>query len=90
MAGAIWSVGGAIVIFVVSGDAILAFLSGVGLFLLTRVRRASARSEASFADGFLPYRSDMALPRGVQEDDDFRWNWSHQTDASARDGNSGS
>lgn len=29
----------------------------------------------SFGEGFLGYRAQMEWPRGVQEDDDVRWDW---------------
>lgn len=29
----------------------------------------------SFGEGFLGYRAQMGWPRGVQEDDDVRWDW---------------
>jgi hypothetical protein len=35
-----------------------------------------ARSELTFASGLLGYRPPTEWPRGVQEDDDVRWNWS--------------
>jgi hypothetical protein len=35
-----------------------------------------ARSDVSFAGGFLGYRAELERPRGVQEDDELRWNWS--------------
>jgi hypothetical protein len=35
-----------------------------------------ARSELSFASGFIGYRPQVGLPHGVREDDDVRWNWS--------------
>jgi len=33
------------------------------------------RSTISFGEGFLAYRGRDGWPHGVQEDDDFRWNW---------------
>jgi hypothetical protein len=33
------------------------------------------RSTISFGEGFLGYTARDGLPQGVQEDDDFRWNW---------------
>jgi hypothetical protein len=32
-----------------------------------------------FAQGFLPFHSDDALPRGLQEDDDFTFKWGGPT-----------
>ncbi len=49
------------------------------------LRRRADRMTFSFGEGFLPYRSQAGWPRGVQEDDDVRWNWSP-----ARNGASGS
>lgn len=34
------------------------------------------RSGIGFTDGFLAFRGESSGPRGVQEDDDFRWAWS--------------
>ena len=53
--------------FAVAGAAI------VGLAVLWRA--IDRRVTFSFGAGFLGYRSDMGWPQGVQEDDDFRWNW---------------
>jgi hypothetical protein len=39
------------------------------------LRRLASRVSFSFGEGFLPYRSDLGWPRGVQEDDDFHWAW---------------
>ena len=33
----------------------------------------------SFGEGFVGYRADLGWPRGVQEDDDVRWNWRGST-----------
>lgn len=47
------------------------------------LRNASRRATFTFGEGFLGYRSDMGWPRGVQEDDEVRWNWrTHPADAS--------
>ena len=35
----------------------------------------SVRVPFSFGEGFVGYRPDPKWPRGVQEDDDFRWDW---------------
>lgn len=53
-----------------SGIASAALVIGWGL-----VRRWMDRMGWSFGDGFLGYRPDQGRPRGVQEDDDFHWNW---------------
>ena len=44
--------------------------------LIRAVDGRVARSDLSFASGFLGYRAEPGWPRGVQEDDDVRWNWS--------------
>jgi hypothetical protein len=41
-------------------------------------------SDGMFAQGFLGFRSDLAWPRGVQEDDDVRWQWARSTLRQAR------
>jgi hypothetical protein len=33
----------------------------------------------SFGQGFVGYRADLGWPRGIQEDDDVRWNWRGST-----------
>ncbi len=33
----------------------------------------------SFGQGFVGYRADLGWPRGIQEDDDVRWNWQGST-----------
>lgn len=33
----------------------------------------------SFGEGFVGYRADLGWPRGIQEDDDVRWNWQGST-----------
>ena len=33
----------------------------------------------SFGEGFVGYRADLGWPRGIQEDDDVRWNWRGST-----------
>ena len=43
--------------------------------LIREVDRRVGRSDLSFAAGFLGFRGEMTWPRGVQEDDDVRWNW---------------
>ena len=48
---------------------------GTATFIRT-VDGRLARSDLSFASGFIGYRGPMELPHGVREDDDVRWNWS--------------
>ena len=47
----------------------------VGLFAWLR----SVDPPFSFGEGFVGYRPDPAWPRGVQEDDDVRWDWRPRT-----------
>jgi hypothetical protein len=42
---------------------------------LSVIRDLNRRDGFGFADGFLPYHDSDRWPSGVQEDDDFRWNW---------------
>ena len=39
------------------------------------LRSVSMSVSFSFGEGFLGYRPDPGRPQGVQEDDDFRWDW---------------
>ncbi len=61
----------AVAISLAGGDPIAGVLCGAALALTTMFRRVPF----SFAEGFLGYRPDMGWPHGVQEDDDFHWNW---------------
>jgi hypothetical protein len=61
----------AVAISLAGGDIAAGFLCGAALGLTTAFRRVPF----SFAEGFLGYRPDMGWPHGVQEDDDFHWNW---------------
>jgi hypothetical protein len=54
------------------GGAALA-IATVGIVIF---RRSQAAERYGFGDGFLPFRRELPWPRGVQEDDDFRYNWS--------------
>jgi hypothetical protein len=42
---------------------------------LSLIRAFSRGERFGFAHGFLPYDNSDRWPSGVQEDDDFRWNW---------------
>jgi hypothetical protein len=42
--------------------------------------RAMRHATFGFGDGFLPFRAQDGWPRGVQEDNDVRWNWAAQQD----------
>jgi len=61
----------AVAISLAVGDIAVGVLCGAALALTTMFRRVPF----SFAEGFLGYRPDMGWPHGVQEDDDFQWNW---------------
>jgi hypothetical protein len=50
------------------------FIAAFGGALLI-VRFLSRRDGFGFADGFLRFDGRDRWPRGVQEDDDFRWHW---------------
>jgi hypothetical protein len=54
---------------------------GGALFVATiiSVRFIDRHVTFSFGAGFVGYRSDMAWPHGVQEDDDFHWDWRPRT-----------
>ena len=64
-----------IVLTVVLGNLGWGMLGGVALIAGAELRRLSQRVSFSFGEGFLPYRSDLGWPRGVQEDDDVHWAW---------------
>jgi hypothetical protein len=56
---------------------------GVGGVLLVAavvsIRFIDRNVTFSFGQGFVGYRADMGWPQGVQEDDDFRWDWRPRT-----------
>jgi hypothetical protein len=58
-----------------TGDASLAAGTGLVVGAAWLLRSVSVRVPFSFGEGFLGYRPDPAWPRGVQEDDDFHWDW---------------
>jgi hypothetical protein len=53
-----------------------AIVVGAATAFIREVDRRVGRSDFTFADGFLGFRTRAEWPRGVQEDDDVRWNWS--------------
>jgi hypothetical protein len=53
-----------------------ALIVGVAAALIRGVDGMVARSNLSFADGFIGFRGETSWPRGVQEEDEVRWNWS--------------
>jgi hypothetical protein len=60
----------------------------IGLAVVFLVRAliplVAPNSDGMFAQGFLGFTSDLAWPRGVQEDDDVRWQWARSTLRQAR------
>ena len=65
----------AVVVSVVAVDVMVGLASGAFVCGLAALRRVERRITFSFGQGFIGYRSDLGWPQGVQEDDDFRWNW---------------
>jgi hypothetical protein len=59
----------------VAGDARVVVVVGSLGFAAIGIRRIDRRVTFSFGEGFIGYRADLGWPRGVQEDDDVRWNW---------------
>lgn len=53
-----------------------AVIAWVGTTFVRSLDGRLARSDVSFASGFIGYRPPTGLPHGVREDDDVRWNWS--------------
>jgi hypothetical protein len=60
----------------VAPDWRLAVIVPALLGLVLVLHRIDSRSGFGVADGFLAFRGESSWPRGVQEDDDFRWAWS--------------
>jgi hypothetical protein len=63
----------------VAPDWRLAVIVPALLGLVLVLHRIDGRLGFGFADGFLAFRGESGWPRGVQEDDDFRWAWSAGT-----------
>lgn len=70
-----WAMLLAIPVLVVVGWQV-ALIIGAASAIIRGVDGRIARSNLSFADGFLGFRSEAAWPKGVREDDDVHWNWS--------------
>jgi hypothetical protein len=68
-----------------TSDTRLGVMSGVFIGLVEWVRSIDRRIPFSFGEGFIGYRSDMGWPHGVQEDDDFHWDWRPHGNASDAD-----
>ena len=65
----------AVMSFLVAADVRVAMaVGGLGIAAVA-IRRIDRRVPFSFGEGFVGYRADLGWPRGVQEDDDVRWNW---------------
>ena len=69
------AVGVAVTSWFVAADVRVAIVIGSVAFVALAVRRIDRRIPFSFGEGFIGYRADLGWPRGVQEDDDLRWNW---------------
>ena len=67
-------------------DLQLGLASGVFTCLVAALRRVERRIPFSFGQGFIGYRADLGWPQGVQEDDDFRWNWKTRKVARSEEG----
>ena len=64
----------------------VALFLGVASAIVRSVDGLIARSNLSFADGFIGFRTETAWPKGVQEDDEIRWNWSKAGNGQAAHG----
>jgi hypothetical protein len=62
-------------IAVATGNAGLGAGCGLVAWVIGQIGAFCRRVPFTFGEGFLGYRSDAAWPQGIQEDDDFRWNW---------------
>jgi hypothetical protein len=76
----------AIVSSFVASDIRVAIVVGSLAFATVGIRRIDRRLSFSFGEGFIGYRADLGWPRGVQEDDDVRWNWRASAAAHASPG----
>jgi hypothetical protein len=63
-----------------------ALVVGIASAFIRAVDGRVARSDVSFAGGFIGFRSDLGWPRGVQEEDEVRWNWSRAGNGRAAHG----
>ena len=75
----------ALAVWFVVGDVRLASMSGLLVCAYATLRRIDRWLPFSFGEGFVGYRSDPGWPRGVQEDDDARWNWKPHAGRQFRD-----
>ena len=67
------------VVAVAAGDARIGLGGALFLAMIVSVRFIDRHVTFSFGAGFVGYRSDMGWPHGVQEDDDFQWDWRPRT-----------
>ncbi len=79
--------GALLTLFLATRDAPLALVGGGALFTARALRAMAAGVRFGFGDGFLGFRSEAGWPRGVQEDDDFRWSWSAGRDTEEQPAN---
>jgi hypothetical protein len=71
----------AVAVSLVGGDLIVGVTCGALMATIAVFRRLPF----SFGQGFIGYRSDMGWPQGIQEDDDFHWQWQRGTGRKNRD-----
>jgi hypothetical protein len=64
----------------------LGILAAIAAPIVREVEHRSARANFSLGEGFLPYKSDLGWPQGVQEDDDVHWHWSRANEGGAARG----
>ena len=67
------------VVAIVVGDARIGVGGALFVATIISVRFIDRHVTFSFGAGFVGYRSDMGWPHGVQEDDDFHWDWRPRT-----------
>lgn len=80
-----WAMLLAIPVLVVLGWQVALFMAAASA-IVRGVDGTIARSNLSFADGFIGFRGEAGWPKGVQEDDDVRWNWSKAGNGQAAHG----
>ena len=80
-----WGLLAAIPVFLVVGWQ-LALLVGFASAIARSVDGLIARSNLTFADGFIGFRAEAAWPKGVQEENEVRWNWSKAQNGQAAHG----
>lgn len=78
-----------VAIIIVTRDGRLAVAGGAIVGLAVLWRAIDRRINFSFGAGFVGYRPDMGWPQGVQEDDDFHWNWRSGSGAAQANGHAG-